>query len=722
MRNAKCEMKNDQQTDIKPVEQEEGNENAEHDETADGISHFSFPISHSSFPISHLKNILRKYWGYDSFRGIQQEIIESIASGHDTLGLMPTGGGKSITFQVPAMAMQGVCIVITPLIALMKDQVQHLRERGILAAAIHTGMSHDDVLRTLDNCILGRTKFLYISPERLGSDLFITKLRHMQVCFITVDEAHCISQWGYDFRPSYLQIARIREVQPNVPVLALTATATPRVIDDICEKLENNKDHQTHPQPLPCREGSGHPRSGMESQELSTPLPTREGQGGGSSFNIFRMSFERKNLTYIVRRTNDKMQELTHILQDSQGAAIVYVRSRDRSKEIAQQLTEAGISATYYHAGLQGTEKDQRQYDWQNDQKRVIVATNAFGMGIDKPDVRLVLHYDCPDSIEAYFQEAGRAGRDGQQAYAVLLVGKQDFTTLEQRISTTFPEKEYIRQVYEHLAYYYQIATGDGYGITHEFCIEQFCQRFHHFPPRVLAALQILQRAGYLEFSSEQDAKARLHFLLERDQLDRLNNITPDEERVVTTLLRNYGGLFADYQFISESEVARQCGMREQDVYEVLINLSKRHILSFIPRKQVPQIRYLQRREDAEHVVLPPAVYEERLEQYRTRIHAMMDYARRDDRCRSRLLLEYFGETSTHDCHKCDVCDGLTDEAEEADAKELILTLLSDGKPHPTSELYRLPCDTAAIDAALRQLVSEERLQQQDGMLKKAAE
>ena len=632
--------------------------------------------------------VLKKYWGYDSFRGIQQEIIESIAGGHDTLGLMPTGGGKSITFQVPAMAMQGVCIVITPLIALMKDQVLHLRQQGILAAAIYTGMSHDDILRTLDNCILGRTKFLYVSPERLSSELFVTKLRHMRVCFITVDEAHCISQWGYDFRPNYLEIARIRDVQPDIPVLALTATATPRVVEDICEKLQAR-----HHTPV---------------GEQATDKP----------FNVFRMSFERKNLTYIVRHTNDKTDELIHILQNSHGAAIVYVRSRDRSKEIAKQLADAGISATYYHAGLQGTEKDQRQHDWQHDIKRVIVATNAFGMGIDKPDVRMVLHYDCPDSIEAYFQEAGRAGRDGEQAHAVLLIGRQDFTTLEQRISTTFPEKQYIRQVYEHLAYYYQIATGDGYGITHEFCIEQFCQRFHHFPPRVQAALQILQRAGYLEYSEERDAKARLHFLLERDQLDRLSNISPLEERVVTALLRNYGGLFADYQFISESEVARQCGIKEQDVYEVLTNLSKRRILNFIPRKQVPEIRYLQRREDQEHVMLPPAVYEERLEQYRTRIHAMMDYARRDDRCRSRLLLEYFGETNTHDCHQCDVCSGLSDADSETNAKELILKILSDGKPHLVSELYRLPCDTAAIDAALQPLLSEERIQQQDGMLK----
>ena len=372
--------------------------------------------------------ILKKYWGYDDFRGIQREIIGSIGSGHDTLGLMPTGGGKSVTFQVPALSMDGVCIVITPLIALMKDQVHHLRQKGINAAAVYSGMQRDDIIRILENCILGSTKLLYVSPERLGSELFQTKLKHMQVSFITVDEAHCISQWGYDFRPSYLQIADIRRICPDVPVLALTATATPKVVEDICERLSIDEWQR-------------------------------------EKFNVYRMSFERKNLTYLVSYAVDKRTELIQLLEGEEGAAIVYVRSRRHAREIAEHLTEAGLSATFYHAGLEHAEKDKRQRDWQHDRVRIMVATNAFGMGIDKADVRIVAHYDLPDSIEAYFQEAGRAGRDGQPARAILLYNNADEPKLIKRVSDTFPEKDYIRKVYDHLAYYYQIATGDGFGV-----------------------------------------------------------------------------------------------------------------------------------------------------------------------------------------------------------------------------------------------------------------
>ena len=358
-----------------------------------------------------MRNLLKRYWGYDDFRGIQREIIESIASGHDTLGLMPTGGGKSITFQVPALAQEGTCIVITPLIALMKDQVQNLRRRGIKAAAIYSGMPHSDILTVLDNAVFGQVKILYVSPERLSSDIFRTKLRHMQVSFVCVDEAHCISQWGYDFRPSYLTIADIRRDLPNIPVLALTATATPDVIDDIQLRLST--------------------------QSPSTPSSP---SSSAPAFNVFRMSFERKNLAYVVREALDKRQELVHILNNVEGSAIVYVRSRRRTKEVSDMLNEAGISATFYHAGLDNPTKDSRQHAWQRDEKRVMVATNAFGMGIDKPDVRVVVHIDCPDSIEAYFQEAGRAGRDGKKAYAVLLYNDNDERKLLKRIADTFPE------------------------------------------------------------------------------------------------------------------------------------------------------------------------------------------------------------------------------------------------------------------------------------------
>ena len=624
--------------------------------------------------MKNYRKVLRQYWGYDDFRGIQRDIIESIGSGHDTLGLMPTGGGKSITFQVPAMAMEGVCIVITPLIALMKDQVQHLRRLGIRAEAIYSGMQHDEILRILENCIFGGVKLLYVSPERLSSPLFQTKLSHMPVSFITVDEAHCISQWGYDFRPSYLEIARIRQLHPSVPVLALTATATPAVVDDIQERLQF------------------------------------------SEKRVFRMSFERNNLAYLVSNTPDKLNELIHLMDLYPGSAIVYVRSRLRAREIAEHLTDAGLSATFYHAGLDHAQKDQRQQDWQHDRTRIMVATNAFGMGIDKPDVRLVVHYDCPDSLEAYFQEAGRAGRDGKPAQAILLYNGSDNGKLSKRISDTFPEKDYIRQVYEHLAYYYQIATGDGYGVSREFVIEDFCQRFRHFPIRVHSALQLLDRAGYIEYNEEADNQARVRFLVGRDDLYRLDSVSPDEERVIVALLRCYGGLFADYGFIDESIVAQQAGVTPSACYEVLKSLSQRHLLHFIPRRAVPIIRYRQRREDGEHVQLPRNIYEDRLQQYRQRIDAMLSYAQRADLCRSRQLLAYFGEESTHNCGQCDVCQ--QNKSEDVSAvSQHILSLLADHQAHTISQLRLLPYSSAAIDAALAHLMSEEHILQHDGLL-----
>jgi len=642
-----------------------------------------------------MRSLLKKYWGYDDFRGIQQEIIESIMTGHDTLGLMPTGGGKSITFQVPALAMEGVCIVITPLIALMKDQVHHLRQRSILASAIYSGLQHDDILRTLDNCILGNTKLLYVSPERLGSELFQTKLRHMRVSFITVDEAHCISQWGYDFRPSYLQIANIRNICPDAPVLALTATATPRVVEDICEKLTA-------------------PSSTFNAQSATLKAQS-------SKFQVFRMSFERKNLAYLVSHATDKRTELIRLMDGTPGSAIVYVRSRRHAREIAELLTEAGQSATFYHAGLDPAVKDKRQRDWQHDRVRIMVATNAFGMGIDKADVRLVAHYDMPDSIEAYFQEAGRAGRDGKPARAVMLYNGSDEPRLTKRIIDTFPEKDYIRQVYDHIAYYYQIAVGDGYGVSREFNIDDFCQKFRHFPIRVHSALQILQRAGYIEYTEEQDNQARIHFLVTRDDLYRLNGENPNEERVIVALLRNYGGLFADFGFIDESLIARHCGIKPAEVYNTLKGLSHKRILQFIPRKQVPYIRYMQRREDGTHIQLPPAVYEERLTDYRQRIEAMLRYAKSDDQCRSRQLLEYFGEQKTSCCGQCDVClaeqGAVVTKDSLTKARQQVLVLLSDKKRHHLTELLRLKLPNEVLDAALTELLQEEHILQEDGFL-----
>ena len=560
------------------------------------------------------QSILQKYWGYPDFRGIQRNIIESIASGRDTLGLMPTGGGKSITFQVPALAQEGVCIVITPLIALMKDQVQHLREHGILADAIYADKSRSEILQTLDNAIFGGVKILYVSPERLASEMFQTKLRHIHVSFITVDEAHCISQWGYDFRPSYLQIADIREMKPGVPILALTATATPEVVEDIQEKLHF------------------------------------------SEKNVFKMSFERKNLAYVVREAEDKQSEMIHILQSVGGSAIIYARSRKRTKEMAQLLSQQGITATFYHAGLDPDVKDQRQKAWQKDEVRVMCATNAFGMGIDKPDVRMVIHIDCPDSLEAYFQEAGRAGRDGQKSYAVLLYNKHDELKLSKRVEDTFPQKELIQDIYEHLAYFYQIGVGSGQGKTFEFDIEKFCIIYKYFPTKVDAALRILERSGYLHYEDNPDGKARVMFLLGRNDLYLLDQLSPSQDAVVTALLRSYGSLFVDLTYIDEAMIARQAELTIQQVYFALKSLAARHIIKFIPRRKIPFITYTRDRVDGNKVVIPKEVWESRREQYEKRIKSMIHYAKNDEECRSKQLLAYFGEENDSECKQCDVC------------------------------------------------------------------
>lgn len=428
------------------------------------------------------------------------------------------------------------------------------------------------------------------------------------------------------------------------------------------------------------------------------------------------MSFERKNLTYLVSHATDKQADLIHLLDGMKGSAIVYVRSRRHAREVAEMLTEAGLSATFYHAGLESAVKDQRQRDWQHDRVRIMVATNAFGMGIDKSDVRIVVHYDCPDSIEAYFQEAGRAGRDGQPARAILLYNATDEPKLHKRVKDTFPEKDYIRKVYEHLAYYYQIATGDGYGVTREFNIDDFCHKFKHFPVPVHSSLQILQRAGYIEYLEEQDNQARVKFIVTRDDLYRLRGDTPHEEKVIVALLRNYGGLFADYGFVDESMIAHQCGLKPNDVYQTLKLLSEKHVIQFIPRKQVPYVRYLQRREDSEHVMLPPAVYEERLAQYQERIEAMLRYAKDDSKCRSRQLLEYFGEKNVRDCGMCDVCHNAS-KADIQQVQQQILRLLADRKQHHLTELYRLQLPKEELDQALAYLLKEEYIIQQDGYL-----
>ena len=617
------------------------------------------------------REILKTYWGYDDFRGIQRDIIESIGRGRDTLGLMPTGGGKSITFQVPTLAGEGLCIVVTPLIALMKDQVANLRSRGIKAAAIYTGMKTSEVVTALENCIFGDYKFLYISPERIGSELFLKKIRRVNVSLITVDEAHCISQWGHDFRPAYRRIAELRDLFPSAPLLALTATATPEVVDDIQQQL-NFREKNCH-----------------------------------------RMSFGRKNLAYVVRNTENKAAELLHILGRVPGSAIVYTLNRKKTKEVCEFLTANGITAEFYHAGLSPESKDAKEEAWKTGKARVMVSTNAFGMGIDKPDVRLVVHIDLPSSIEAYFQEAGRAGRDGEKAYAVTLFSRIDKQVVARRLSDNYPPQDFIREIYDEICYYYSMALGDGLDCTFEFSLGDFCKKYHRPTLQTDSALRLLTRMGYLEYVEEMEYASRVRFIVDKDSLYRFKGLPADYETLINAILRNYSGLFNDFAFIDERYLSRITKLSRHRMYEILVSLHSKRLVQYAPSKKCPIITFTRHRVLGSDLRFERAVYDERRAIFGDRLNAVIAYATGREKCRSKVLLEYFGEKDAAPCGCCDVC---TDErartAVEPPQPPLqgIMQLLSDGELHPLAELDNLWLTRENLKTLLRELCDDEKI------------
>jgi len=560
------------------------------------------------------QKILTQYWGYPKFRELQHDIITSVGEGRDTLALMPTGGGKSITFQVPALAKEGICIVVTPLIALMKDQVENIKAKGIKAVAIYSGMTRHEIDVALENCVHDKDlKFLYCSPERLSTEIFRTRVKQMNVNLLAIDESHCISQWGYDFRPSYMEIIKLRDLIPKVPVLAVTATATPEVVDDIQDKL------------------------------------------GFKEKNVFKKSFERRNLVYLVRNTEDKEKYLLKIVANVKGTGIVYVRNRQHTQEIANLLIKNQIRADFYHAGLTNAERDSRQTDWKKGKTRIIVSTNAFGMGIDKADVRFVVHMDLPDNLEAYFQEAGRGGRDEKQAFAILLFHPGDKRKLEQRIEATFPPIEDIKRVYEALGNFFQIPIGGGKGMGFDFNMSDFVKSYRFNIMLVYSSLKLLQQSGFLELSEEVDNPSRLIFLVTRDDLYRYQVANVAEDKFIKLLLRSYTGMFTEYRPIDEDELAKRASTTRDVITGYLIKLGQDKIITYIPRKKVPQIFYTEERLDTKSIAFTTDKYTSRKRIYTQKIESVVNYATHK-KCRSQQLLFYFGDTEANRCGVCDVC------------------------------------------------------------------
>jgi len=561
-----------------------------------------------------LQAILLKYWGFSSFRPLQEDIIRSVIDGHDTLALLPTGGGKSLCYQVPGVALDGLCIVVSPLIALMKDQVQALKEKGIKATGIYHGMSRVEIDNAVDNCVYGDVKFLYLSPERLTTELIRSRMEKMNVSLLAVDESHCISQWGYDFRPPYLRIAEVRTLIPNTPILALTATATPQVVNDIQEKLN-----------------------------FSSP-------------KVFQKSFERKNLAYVVFREEDKLNRLLKICRNVPGTGVVYVRNRKRTREISRWLEQQGVSADFYHAGLTSLERDAKQNAWMKERTRVVVSTNAFGMGIDKPNVRFVVHMDLPDSPEAYFQEAGRGGRDGKKAYAILLFNESDIMDLKEFHERSFPPIKLIKKVYTCLGNYFQLAIGSGKDQSMPFDLTTFARNYGMNPFVVFNALGFLEKEGYLALSEAMSNPSRIMFLVNNETLYRFQVANPGYDSFIKLLLRSYSGLFSEFTKIQETDIAKRAGIPKDNVQKILTELHQMQIIHYKKQNEQPLVTFLEERMSAADLTISKSVYKERKEFSGKRMNAMLDYARSENRCRSLSLLAYFGETDALRCGQCDVC------------------------------------------------------------------